>query len=101
MIPETSTTAILLAESLSSTICSSNCGPALDLMCETFIGINPPSNWVKLPNKLNASSASKTSETIIHPRLLRGRAGIGDIISGGGELYGGGASGGISLLSIV
>ena len=45
-------------------------------------------NWVKFPNRLMASSANKMIATIIQPRLLRGLAG------GGGVMIGGGVNGG-------
>src|ERR1035438_1752413 len=101
MMPSTSTTTILLAESLSSRTVSSRRGPEEEPpMRVTFIGTRPLTNWLKLTNKLRTSKTSSTIATIIQPRLLRGRVGTAEIMTGGGLNGGGGVEpmGGISLL---
>jgi hypothetical protein len=57
-------------------------------------------NWVKFPNRLINSSRSRMMETIIQPRLLRGLAGGGGVMTGGGANGGGtalGGKGGVSM----
>ena len=93
MMPSTVITAILLRESLSSSsiprVAGRRRAPG---WCESRPGRSGATaratNCVKLPNRLNASNTSRMIAKIIQPRLLRGLAG------GGGVMIGGGVNGG-------
>src|SRR5437879_1705574 len=99
MIPSTGTTAILLGESLSSMIASSNLGPAVRL------GVDAPlrSSRTKcrgLNTRLINNKQPRSKAVTFHPRPLRAgaggkRGGCGN--KGGGEGGLGGFVGGISL----
>src|SRR5208282_380700 len=90
----TVTTAILLRASLSLSRHSSSRGPtSRPMLVRKLLRLNPEPNaceinCVKFPNRLMNSSTSRMMANIIQPRLLRGLAG------GGGVMIGGGVSGG-------
>src|ERR1700690_2401005 len=106
MMPSTVITAIFFRESLSSSVHSSSRGPT----SRAVVGRKPPrrpelnpelnareTNWVRFPNRLMASRTSRMIAKIIQPRLLRGLAGGGGVMTGGGGGINGGGSGGVSI----